>query len=69
MGDDNDDEPVKQTMYLHASTDCINSGCSVDMGITPDEWDKLNFEERQTFIREFKSNVVDLWVEQGNVEG
>ena len=52
-------------MILRAATNKVGSECSCDMGITREEWDKMPSEEQNQYINEYMSNVVDVWVDEG----
>ncbi len=52
------------SMVLKASTNVYGSTCECDLGYTPEEWHKMSEEEQLAVMREYQSNIVDLWVEE-----
>lgn len=50
-------------MILKAATNSIGSECETDLGVTQEEWEQLSEQEQQDLINEYKSDVLEIWVE------
>lgn len=51
-------------MILKAATNNVGSECEADMDISREDWDKLSDEEKNQWIGECRSDVVEIWVEE-----
>ena len=57
-----------KSMFLHMSTDCANSECSTDMGITKSNWEALSEEDKADMINELIGNIGEIWTQEGERE-
>lgn len=57
-----------KTMHLVVATNMVGSECSVDLGVTPDEWEALSEEAQSQLIAEFRANVMDEYVTEKECE-
>lgn len=57
-----------KTMHLVVATNMVGSECSVDLGVTPDEWEGLSEEDQSQLISEFRANVMEEHVVERGCE-
>lgn len=55
-------------MHLFASTDSVGSKCSVDMGVTTEEYYAMSETQKSELVAKWQSNVVDVWVQECDSE-
>ncbi|GAB5391769.1 MAG: hypothetical protein Altm2KO_02690 [Alteromonas macleodii] len=49
-------------VFLNAKTSSIGSECSVDMGVTEEEWGKMTRSEREQHRAEYMGDVLETWI-------
>ena len=60
---------MPKTMHLHLKTDKSNSECSVDTGVTEDEYNSMPHGVRHDLCLEFLGNIGEMWMKAHEVEG
>lgn len=49
-------------VFLNAKTHTIGSECSVDMGVTKEQWEKMTSSEREQHRGEYMGDVLETWI-------
>lgn len=57
-----------KTMHFFVSTNSQGSECSTDLEVTKKQWDAMSEHEQTDLINEYRSNVMDSWVEEKEQE-
>ena len=55
-------------MHFFVSTNAEGSTCSTDLDVTKEQWGTMSEQEQTDLINEYRSDVMDTWVEEKEQE-